>query len=668
MTPRRWGAALLLGQAIFLALFCDSLPIALVAATVAIAAFAGFRMKLPSAAMYPLLAVIGVAVTVATYLFHETPVGALGIYPMQFMRPLGQLFLLWQCLLLVRQSESDDELDPTFAALAMASTLCAFDQVTELKWAWYTVFATVLIVLAVFTDQGAALRSKFLSTSGRRRAMLRVFGVAALLAIAGVTSWIRISREIQTQLPSWVLHQNLNRRVSLYVSTGRLGAIGREQLNRPNFPAFRVYANGKPGYLRSRAFDSYSKAQWRNTRSGVDQASSGRMLDFGPMRRFPPRLRGDDQWRRVFAVHPTDERPLRRLEIHNDPRRGVIYFTPLGANYVLGTGDHLMVDLNGIVHAGLDPIDPYVTYDSTNPPQEDLPPIRRQLLTTVPREVDPRVRNIARRLGSPTASPTAKITAVRNYLLDNFQYELSSERKAPRGVDPLSHFLLTRHAAHCEYFASAAVMLLRMQGVPSRYVTGYVVTEMEDEYGEFWVARNRNAHAWAEAYDIRSKQWVVVEATPGMEDVLAEQDAAELENLTAEDGDGRWQNSTRTSWNEFFRTLATQFGTPAITLGIVFGACWLGWKRYGEAAVQQMRAGDKRLRRLRSEVRRMERRLRRQGLIRQSHETWRSFEQRVLASGQDAWLREAAALIADYARYRYRDFRSPERLEIDSRS
>ena len=54
--------------------------------------------------------------------------------------------------------------------------------------------------------------------------------------------------------------------------------------------------------------------------------------------------------------------------------------------------------------------------------------------------------------------------------------------------------------------------MLRLAGVPARYVTGFVVTE-KNTSGGYWIARNRDAHAWAEAWDDQ-RGWVTVEATP----------------------------------------------------------------------------------------------------------------------------------------------------------
>jgi len=49
-------------------------------------------------------------------------------------------------------------------------------------------------------------------------------------------------------------------------------------------------------------------------------------------------------------------------------------------------------------------------------------------------------------------------------------------------------------------------------GVPTRYVTGYYVHESDGPNAS--IVRQRDAHAWAEAW-INGTGWVVVEATPG---------------------------------------------------------------------------------------------------------------------------------------------------------
>jgi hypothetical protein len=76
---------------------------------------------------------------------------------------------------------------------------------------------------------------------------------------------------------------------------------------------------------------------------------------------------------------------------------------------------------------------------------------------------------------------------------------------------PLSQFLLTTRAGHCEYFASATVLLLRKLGVPARYATGYAVQESSKE-DDFFIVRERHGHAWALAHV--DGDWIEVDSTP----------------------------------------------------------------------------------------------------------------------------------------------------------
>jgi len=79
-------------------------------------------------------------------------------------------------------------------------------------------------------------------------------------------------------------------------------------------------------------------------------------------------------------------------------------------------------------------------------------------------------------------------------------------------LDPLDDFLFHEEAGHCEYFASAAVILLRSAGVPTRYINGFLGGEWND-FGKHITVRENRAHSWAEAY-VGTFGWMPVDATP----------------------------------------------------------------------------------------------------------------------------------------------------------
>ncbi|TWU46315.1 Protein-glutamine gamma-glutamyltransferase [Rubripirellula tenax] len=79
-----------------------------------------------------------------------------------------------------------------------------------------------------------------------------------------------------------------------------------------------------------------------------------------------------------------------------------------------------------------------------------------------------------------------------------FGYTLKLDADRYPGMDPTEQFVLIDKKGHCQFFASALVMMLRSQGIPSRIVVGYHTDEY-NEIGNNYVARQLHAHAWVEA-------------------------------------------------------------------------------------------------------------------------------------------------------------------------
>ena len=94
-------------------------------------------------------------------------------------------------------------------------------------------------------------------------------------------------------------------------------------------------------------------------------------------------------------------------------------------------------------------------------------------------------------------------------------WNYSLERRPYPGKDAIARFLdtttLGERFGHCEYFASAMVMLLRSYGIPSRVATGYVGQKQVEE-GR-WELKGKNAHAWVEVY-YEGVGWVKYDPTP----------------------------------------------------------------------------------------------------------------------------------------------------------
>ncbi len=91
-----------------------------------------------------------------------------------------------------------------------------------------------------------------------------------------------------------------------------------------------------------------------------------------------------------------------------------------------------------------------------------------------------------------------------------FAYTLNANVADPK-IDPLEDFLFNRKQGHCEYFASALVLMLRAVGIPARLASGFKGGTYNETTGLF-VVEERHAHAWVEAFI--NESWVILDPTP----------------------------------------------------------------------------------------------------------------------------------------------------------
>jgi transglutaminase-like putative cysteine protease len=165
--------------------------------------------------------------------------------------------------------------------------------------------------------------------------------------------------------------------------------------------------------------------------------------------------------------------------------------------------------------------------------------------------------------------------------------QLGIERQ--RHLDPVEDFVANHRTGHCEYFASALVLMLRSQDVPARVVVGYRAANF-NSLGEFYQVREKDAHAWAEVllpYDqvpaelrqtARIKPrgaWLRLEPTP-VQAVFETDD----EVVTLWDQALEWKNFTQGLWSDYVLGLNAERQRAAIYGPIV---------RYLKRAVQAIR-------------------------------------------------------------------------------
>ena len=106
------------------------------------------------------------------------------------------------------------------------------------------------------------------------------------------------------------------------------------------------------------------------------------------------------------------------------------------------------------------------------------------------------------------------LDAINTFFSTKFTYRLWQDADSIDDTNgtALSRFLLKTRAGHCEYFATATVLILRELGIPARYAVGYSVHEAA---WSGYVVRQSDSHAWCMVWNDEQKAWEDFDTTPG---------------------------------------------------------------------------------------------------------------------------------------------------------
>ncbi len=578
-----------------------------------------------------------------------------------------------------------DRLPPSLGLFHVANAICA-GQVLLLNdrfivFRLLELVAVVLIVLYAATTHGLA-RSP--APGPRRRSPL--LASALVLVVAANGGWIASSVlyrhvEVLDYIPMWFARQGvgLDRLVNApghvaFSSSGQLSSIGDIIRDQDSTAVLSIRSQTSPGYLRARAFDVYSQSQWYN--SSPKAVMAGR--------------RGTTAFSKtVMTFQVTDGPPvnLKKMVIGSqaefDP--GVM-FSPSNAVKVGVTAGRvrskpLQRDGHGVLYGyNLRPGRRYRIDFSGLPNREAPDDLLGARMLEVPRltpQGDLRLAELAGQVFAGCTSTAEKVEAVVNHFGTRYDYSLDFE--VPPGRDRLAYFLFEqpdgpqKPTGYCEYFASGAAILLRLAGVPTRYVTGFVVTERDPESG-FWQARNMDAHAWVEAWDQERGQWLTVEPTVQQNQT----GSGMVEQL------GRLGGGMSVALGQFFQAiydygllglaswLFTAYGQLAMAGLLALLLTLVVWRilapRFGWRMGRCRRASrlvhDPSLMALHKTLARMDRKLGAAGWRRRLSETLHAFARRLRAHGSDDELWEQLSdWYRDYADLRYCRYVPTDRLE-----
>lgn len=171
-----------------------------------------------------------------------------------------------------------------------------------------------------------------------------------------------------------------------------------------------------------------------------------------------------------------------------------------------------------------------------------------QMGLQVPGDVSPRMRELVASWKQDGAKPEVVVRKAIEFFRDQpFYYSLSPP---PLGEDPIDEFLFESRRGYCEHFASSFAVLMRLAGIPSRIVLGYLGGE-RNPLGDYFVVRQSDAHAWTEVW-LPDEGWTRVDPTAAIPPNRIERSPA-LDWLTREapirlrlsDAPATWRSAIR---------------------------------------------------------------------------------------------------------------------------
>jgi len=321
-----------------------------------------------------------------------------------------------------------------------------------------------------------------------------LLGMLVTMVLVGVASMLAIPRLVrltERQFESWVIPTE-----NQVGYTQQLGTAAPRPLVPSNTLVMRVYGP-HVDYLRGGVYETYDRGTWSSSTSSLRKVATGLA--------------------RHDAANVVEVRGVGALTRVDQRLR---YFVPLGARAFGTAHEDALVDVFGVLRP--DPDDPptpvsFEIADSEYPP---APPtaVDLDVLSDIRTALEPLAADWTR----GAATPRERIIAIERHLARDFTYTLgeipvSSERRA------IVQFLLHDRAGRCEHFATALALLGRIVGVPTRVVGGFRVAE-HNAVGGYDVVREKNAHAWVEAWVTDAsgaERWATFDGTPATEANMA---------------------------------------------------------------------------------------------------------------------------------------------------
>lgn len=258
----------------------------------------------------------------------------------------------------------------------------------------------------------------------------------------------------------------------------------------------RVFSKNPSGYYQGMTLDHFDGRSWTNTFSNTSRSyntsSNNFYLPFG--------RESTDTISYEFKVLPTREKT-----IFLPPYARSIKIDPSTIRMdILGNVKRVNTHTKSLIYqVESENVKETLSLliDDTKIPKN----IQKTYLQLPP--ISEKVKKLAKHLTENKKNNFEKTQSIMSFFERSFVYSLSSIHPG----NPIENFLLTNRKGHCQYFAGAMVVLLRLNNIPARVVNGYSQGTY-NAYGDYFTIRQSDAHAWVEVY--ANGRWIIVDPTP----------------------------------------------------------------------------------------------------------------------------------------------------------
>jgi|GEM_PF-4766823 len=456
---------------------------------------------------------LSIALLFASYYRITSPASISGVVTLQWYA-IGKALLMIMVLFLFFPSPENKKMSPTLPLVGYLVICSCGQQIdgagTNKIIICFTILYTICVPIYCLLYKHSISNLHTMMASTRSRILFGILVTSILLSYFFTLFLNKHSTQVQNiiisdpivYLQQWTTTSRKSSTVG-FSNSGNLSTIAKIKEGNKNAVSLRIFSKSSPKYLRGKTFDQYIHGRW--TSNATDkQAPTVSTIELGNIYKLNDNM---------FQLKNEYNKPLEAYQVWPAPDLDGAIFTLLSSEFIEIHCDSIVIREDGDIEpenflSGVD----YTFYKSLRSKAETVSNHYKSFCSYIPISLSPEIGELAKNIFGNATTTEEKISRVCKYFSNNYKYHLGIG--IPNNLEPMNYFLLSKpkKPAHCEYFATAAALLLRYGNVPTRYVTGFV-TSNYNHNGGYWIAYNKDAHAWVEAWHQEKSQWITVEAT-----------------------------------------------------------------------------------------------------------------------------------------------------------